>query len=63
MKKELKKEIIVWLIENENKWQRVNSCKKEFREYIFSNSGDYLIGGEEVHEFITGADDLIYKEF
>ena len=31
MHKELKKEIIKWLLENENKWQRLNSCKEEFR--------------------------------
>ena len=61
MHKELKKEIIKWLLENENKWQRLNSCTKEFRNYIYDNEGNYLIGGEEVSDFIDKADDLIYK--
>ena len=61
MQKELKKEIIKWLLENENKWQRLNSCKEEFRNYIYDNGGNYLIGGEDVSNFINEANDLIYK--
>ena len=61
MQKELKKEIIKWLLENENKWQRLNSCKEEFRNYIYDDKGNYLIGGEDVSSFIKEADDLIYK--
>ena len=61
MQKELKKEIIKWLLENENKWQRLNSCKEEFRSYIYDNEGNYLIGGGDVSNFIKEADDLIYK--
>ena len=61
MQKELKKEIIKWLSENENKWQRLNSCKEEFRNYIYNNEGNFLIGGEDVSNFINEANDLIYK--
>ena len=60
MQKELKKAIIKWLLENENKWQRLNSCKEEFRNYMYDNEGNYLIGGEDVSDFIDKADDLIY---
>ena len=60
MHKELKKEIIKWLLENENEWQRLIACTKEFRNYIYDNEGNYLIGGEEVSDFIEEADDLIY---
>ena len=60
MHKELKKEIIKWLLENENEWQRLIACTKEFRNYIYDNEGNYLIGGEEVSNFIEEADDLIY---
>lgn len=60
MHKELKKEIIKWLLENENRWQRLNACTKEFRNYIYNDEGNYLIGGEEVSNFIEEADDLIY---
>ena len=61
MQKELKKEIIKWLLENENEWQRLNACTKEFRNYIYNDEGNYLIGGEDVSNFIEEADDLIYK--
>ena len=61
MQKELKKAIIKWLLENENKWQRLNSCKEEFRNYIYDNGGNFLIGGEDVSNFIKEVDDLIYK--
>ena len=62
MSKELKVAIIKWLLENENEWQRVNACTEAFREYIYSKSGNYLIGGESVAEFIRAADKLIYSK-
>lgn len=61
MRVELKKAILDWIIENENRWQRINSCKKEFRSYIYNEQGAYLIGGEEVAQFIEDADKLLYK--
>lgn len=61
MLKELKKVIIEWLLEHENEWQRVNSCVKEFRPYIYDSTGNYLIGGQQVAEFIKNADKLIYN--
>lgn len=60
MCKELKKEIILWFLEHENEWQRVNACNDEFRNYIYSDNGNFLIGGENVHNFIVKADKLIY---
>jgi len=60
MYKELKKRIIDWLMENENQWQRVNSCHEAFREYIYDKNGQYIIGGEDVSKFISEADNLIY---
>ena len=60
MHNELKKAIIKWLLEHENEWQRLNACTKEFRNYIYDNEGNYLIGGEAVSDFIDKADDLIY---
>ena len=62
MYKELKSAILKWLLENENQWQRVNSCAEAFREYIYDKSGNYLIGGETVAEFIRAADKLIYNK-
>lgn len=60
MYKELKKAIILWLLDHENEWQRVNACHKEFRPYIYNADGNYLIGGEEVANFISQADKLLY---
>lgn len=62
MSKELKIAIIKWLLENENQWQRVNACTEAFREYIYNKSGNYLIGGGAVAEFIKAADKLIYSK-
>ena len=58
---ELKQKIINWLIDNKNCWQRVNACHDEFRQYIYDNSGKYIIGGKVVSEFISDADKLLFK--
>lgn len=62
MYKELKKEIIMWLLEHENEWCRVNACREAFKEYIYNSEGNYLIGGKDVLDFIDAADDLLYKQ-
>jgi len=61
MNKALKKVIINWLLENENQWQRTNACRENFRVYIYDNSGNHIIGGEIVSNFISEADKLIYS--
>lgn len=64
MHKQLKKEIVMWMLDNENRWQRVNACVEEFKYYIYNPDGNYLIGGEEVADFIKKADKLLYgKDF
>lgn len=60
MYKELKQKILQWLLDHENEWQRTNSCREQFRPYIYDAEGNYLIGGEVVSDFITEADKLIY---
>lgn len=62
MNKELKKAIFIWLVENENVWQRVNACHEAFSPYIYAPSGEYLVfGGKETSEFIKKADELLYR--
>lgn len=61
--KELKKVILMWLLEHEDTWQRVNVCIDEFRNYIYQDNGNYLIGGENVSKFIVKADKLLYSDF
>jgi hypothetical protein len=58
---ELKQAIINWLIDNKNHWQRVNACYKEFRQYIYDDAGNYIIGGKVVSDFISDADKLLFK--
>ena len=60
---ELKVAIINWLVENEHEWQRVNACTKNFTAYIYDKHGNFLIGGEQVLDFILAADKLLYTEF
>ena len=62
MNKQLKKEIVNWLLNNENKWQRVNACVEEFKYYIYNPDGNYLIGGKEIANFIKKAENLLYGE-
>ena len=62
MSKELKKAIIEWLFENEKQHQIINACSTNFNDYIFSKQGNYLIGGEVIHDFIVKAENLIYSD-
>ena len=59
---QLKKAIIIWLMDNVNQWQRVNSCVNHFRPYIYNSEGNFLIGGDRVYEFIVNADMLLFKD-
>lgn len=56
----LKKVIVDWLADHETEWQRVNACHDAFRRYIFDEDGEYIIGGKEVSEFISKADELLF---
>ena len=62
MHRELKLAIIRWLLDNENEFQRINDCSAKFKLYIYDPTGNYLIGGKEVHEFIKEANKLLYGE-
>lgn len=59
MVKELKKAIIESIFEDQNEFQIVNYIKEKFRQYIYDDKGEYLIGGEKVVEFINEATALI----
>ena len=61
MNKELKKAIMIYMIENNSLFQLVNQTKDEFRQYIFLPSGEYCIGGEDVHKFIVAFNNLLTK--
>jgi len=61
MNTELKKAIVNFIFENENEFQLHNATSEKFRPYIYDASGNYLIGGEEVSEFITNFLKLMKK--
>lgn len=62
MNTELKKAIISWIFENQNEFQILRACIQDFREYIFNSKGEYLIGGEQVTDFIKDAIKLIINK-
>ena len=55
---QLKKEIFLYMIENHNEFQLVNSTVKKFKQYIYTENGEFCIGGEEVHDFILQVNKL-----
>ena len=61
MKTELKKVIVNFIFDNEKEFQIINATVSKFRAYIYDESGEYLIGGKEVAEFIDSAINLLKK--
>jgi len=59
MNTELKKAIINFMFDNSKDFQLTNNTIKEFRLYIYDDKGNYLIGGENVSNFIKQAEKLI----
>lgn len=59
MKKELKKAIIDFIFEKEKEFQLQNATIEKFRPYIYDSNGNYLIGGEDVANFISKAIKLL----
>lgn len=53
MNTQLKKAIVLWIFENDKEWQLHNATVEKFRLYIYDASGNFLIGGEVVSEFIV----------
>jgi len=61
MNQELKKAIVNYMFDNANQFQLVNSTIQEFRQYIYTPEGAYIIGGKEVREFISLVDKQIIQ--
>ena len=59
MNTELKKAIINFMFDNSKDFQLTNNTIKEFRLYIYDDKGNYLIGGENVSNFIKQGEKLI----
>ena len=61
MNKQLKQEIINFIFENEKVFQLQSITIGNFKEYIYNSQGNYLIGGQDVAEFIGKAVKLLTK--
>lgn len=59
---ELKKQILNFIIDNRKIFQLHNLTTNNFREYIYNSKGDYLIGGENVSNFINSAIKLLTND-
>lgn len=59
---ELKKAICEWICDNISEFQIYTACTKKFRNYIFDDEGNYLIGGEAIADFCNNAIDLIIEK-
>jgi hypothetical protein len=59
MNNELRKAIVVYMLENENDFQLVNNTTKQFKQYIYNEEGEHCFGGEATHHFITAFATLI----
>ena len=61
MKPQLKKAIIDFIFEREKDFQINNAVIQKFKPYIYDPDGNFLIGGDEVYEFIKDAIKLILR--
>ena len=57
---ELKQAIVNWMFDNRHEFQLLNAATEHFRQYIFTDKGDYCIGGEKVNMFIIMTYKLLY---
>ena len=61
MNTKLKQAIVNYIIENEKEFQLPNKTIATFSAYIYDKNGEYLIGGDDVIEFIRTAISLLTK--
>jgi len=52
MKKELKRAIVNFILDNEKEFQITNYTTNHFKNYIYDDKGEHLIGGQDVYNFI-----------
>ena len=62
MHNELKKAIVNFMLDNVKEFQLINRTSQEFRQYIYTETGEYCIGGKEVSEFISNVDKYIINQ-
>ena len=55
----LKQAIVDYVFDNTNTFNLTNATTEHFSAYIYDAKGQYLIGGEEVANFVNDAIQLI----
>lgn len=53
---ELKKAIVNYMFDNVKTFGLTNATTQEFKQYIYTPEGHYIIGGQEVSDFIEAVD-------
>ena len=59
MNKELKKAIVTYKYDNATEFQLINATQERFRQYIYTEQGEYCYGGEQVAAFILDVEKLV----
>lgn len=55
---ELKKAVILYIIENQNLFNRLNNVVNHFNRYIYDENWEFLIWGREIYDRIHEANNL-----
>ena len=58
---ELRRAIVNWLFDNENVFCRSNACSKNFKQYIYDDNGNYIIGGKDIQDYISTMDTELFR--
>lgn len=58
---ELRRAIVNWLFDNENVFCRSSACSQNFRQYIYDDTGNYIIGGKDIAEYISTMDTELFR--
>ena len=59
MNKELKKAIVNYMFDNATEFQLINATQERFRQYIYTEKGDYCYGGQLVVDFVSDVNKLV----
>lgn len=51
--------IVEYMSDTHNDFQLVNNTVQQFRQYIYDDAGEYIIGGKQVASFIIKAEKLL----
>lgn len=59
LNKQLKRAIVNYMFDNAAEFQLINTTTDKFRQYIYTEQGEYCFGGEQVSKFIGDVGRLV----